>query len=161
VALAVFFGARVLALDPEPYRRNLAKDLGAGTVLDPRQPDTRDRLQEALEGRGVLRAIECSGQEDSQLMLIELAAIHGWIAFVGENHDTIALSPSRHFIRKGLHVFGSWHMNVNDAPNLFGFLRSAASEMLISHKFGFDRAQEAFDTFAARSSAKVILKPWN
>jgi threonine dehydrogenase-like Zn-dependent dehydrogenase len=33
-------------------------------------------------------------------------------------------------------------------------------DKLISHRFGFDRAQEAFDTFFSGQAAKVLLKPW-
>jgi threonine dehydrogenase-like Zn-dependent dehydrogenase len=54
-------------------------------------------------------------------------------------------------------------MNVLEAPRLFPFLRDhrEAAELLISHRFGFGDAQEAFDVFAGRNSAKVILKPWD
>ncbi len=53
-------------------------------------------------------------------------------------------------------------MNVLDAPKLFNFLRRAPekADLLISHRFGFSQLQQAFDTFATRQSAKVILLPW-
>ena len=57
---------------------------------------------------------------------------------------------------------GYWHMNQIDAPDLIAFLRRnpAVAEQLISHRFGFSQLQQAFDLFATRTTAKVILLPW-
>ena len=109
-----------------------------------------------------MKGIECSGRPESERLLIDLATVHGRIAFAGENQGTLPLSPSNDFIRKGLTVFGCWHMNVLEAPKLFSFLRRGrdAAELLISHRFGFTEVQTAFDVFASHQSAKVILKPW-
>jgi threonine dehydrogenase-like Zn-dependent dehydrogenase len=65
-------------------------------------------------------------------------------------------------IRKGLTLLGCWHMNMLDAGDLVEFLRRNGEKagLLISHRFGFSRVQEAFDTFASRKTAKVILHPW-
>jgi len=162
VALSAFFGADIVALDPEPYRRDLATRLGARCVLDPSAGSTSQELLEAIGGRGVLKAIECSGRPESERLLIDSAAVQASIAFVGENAGTIPISPSNDFIRKELTVFGCWHMNVLDAPQLISFLRREhkAAQLLISHRFGFDQVQQAFDTFASRKTAKVLLKPW-
>ena len=161
-ALATFRGARVIALDPEEYRRKIALDLGADLALDPTAPDIRDRLREATDGRGVAKAIECSGKEDSERLLIDAASVRGQVAIIGENQGTIPVSPSKDFIRKGLTVFGCWHMNVLDCGDLLTFLRRAPekADRLITHRFGFGDAQKAFDTFASRRAVKVILQPW-
>jgi threonine dehydrogenase-like Zn-dependent dehydrogenase len=159
VALASFFAARVIAMDPVPYRRELAARLGAREVLDP-SDGAPEKLLRAVGAEGVRKAVECSGRAEAQRLLIDCAAVHGRIAFVGENQLTIPVSPSKDLIRKGLTVFGCWHMNVLWAPELFGFLRDHRATMLISHRFGFTGVQKAFETFASRESAKVILKPW-
>jgi threonine dehydrogenase-like Zn-dependent dehydrogenase/sugar phosphate isomerase/epimerase len=160
-ALGTFSGARVVALDPEPWRRERALQLGAAAALDPTAADAAEAIRDATGG-GVLKAVECSGREVAERLLIDLARVRAAIAFVGENQGTIPVSPSRDFIRKGLTVHGVWHMNVQDAPDLLEFLRRAPAkaDLLVSHTFGFDRVQEAFDTFASGKSAKVILLPW-
>jgi threonine dehydrogenase-like Zn-dependent dehydrogenase len=109
----------------------------------------------------VLKGIDCSGTEAAQRLLIDAAGPRAGIAFVGENQQTIPVSPSRDFIRKALTVVGCWHMNVLDAPDLFEFLRRGAdrAELLVSHRFGFDEVQKAFELFASRRSAKVLLLP--
>jgi len=162
VALASWHGTRIIALDPEPYRRDLAKKLGAAEVLDPTLPTCRDALMKVTQGCGVFRGVDCSGKAASERMLIDLAATSAIIAFVGENQDTIPVSPSVDMIRRGLTIIGCWHMNMLDTPELIEFLRRnpAKADLLISHKFGFDRVQEAFDTFASRKTSKVLLLPW-
>jgi propanol-preferring alcohol dehydrogenase len=118
-------------------------------------------VEELTRSRGIRYGIECSGTEAGERLLIDCATIHGRIAIVGENRTPLAVSPSNDFIRKGLTLVGCWHMNVNDADHVLEFLRRAPeqADKLITHAFPFDRAQEAFDTFAGRKSAKVVLLP--
>jgi threonine dehydrogenase-like Zn-dependent dehydrogenase len=96
-------------------------------------------------------------------MAIDLAEIRGQIAFVGENQGTIAVSPSKDMIRKGLTLHGCWHMNMMDSPDLIRFLQRwpEKADMLITHSYGFADVQHAFDTFASRQCAKVLLRPWD
>lgn len=161
-ALATFLGAEVLAVDPVPYRRQVAAELGAAQALSPEDPDLRAKIAQATRGSGLKKGLDCSGKESSLRMLIDLAGIRGRLAVVGENQGTVPISPSRDFIRKGLTLTGCWHMNVHDAPDLIAFLRRAPqkADQLISHRFGLGRIQEAFDAFASRESVKVILLPW-
>jgi len=161
-ALATFLGARVIALDPEPWRREAAQALGADLALDPTAADIRERLAEATDGRGLAKAIECSGRSESERLLIDAAGVRGQIAIVGENSKPIPVTPSADFIRRGLTILGCWHMNVLDSGDLVTFLRRAPekADRLITHRFGFGEAQKAFDTFASRRCAKVMLLPW-
>jgi threonine dehydrogenase-like Zn-dependent dehydrogenase len=160
-ALASFMNVRVIGVDMEPYRRRVAADLGAQVVLDPGQPDFQQAIRDAIGGHGLLMGIECSGAAAAQRMLIDLAAPMARIAFVGENHGTIPVGPSADFIRKHLTVTGVWHMNVLDQGDLITFLRRAPekADKLITHRFSFDQAQQAFDTFASRQAVKVAFEP--
>lgn len=161
-ALATFLGARVVAVDPEAYRRDIATKLGAAVVLDGANPEIKAQLSAAVGADGILKGVDCSGKEQAERLLIELAGIRAVIAFVGENGGVIPVSPSNDFIRKGLTLLGCWHMNILDAPDLFAFLRRAPekADLLITHRFGFSQVQQAFDTFASRQSVKAILLPW-
>lgn len=162
VALATWKGARAIGVDPVAWRRERAAKLGAEAALDSNDPDILDILRERIADRGPSFAVDASGSPEAERLLIDLATVRGRIAFVGENNDTIPISPSRDFIRKGLTLVGAWHMNQNDTPDLVRFLREAPgkADLLVSHTFGFSEVQKAFDTFASRESAKVILLPW-
>jgi threonine dehydrogenase-like Zn-dependent dehydrogenase len=162
LALCSFLGAKALALDTVPYRLELARQMGAAVALQADAPDLAAQLRVAVGEPGLLRAIECSGQERALRLLIDSAGVGAQIAMIGENHDPVPIRPSEDFIRKGLTLTGCWHMNVNDAPDLIRFLqrRPELADKLISHRFGLGGVQQAFDTFASRQSAKVVVMPW-
>ena len=162
VALANFVGARVLGVDPIAWRRERALALGAEACFDSADPDLPDVLKDRAGDRGPSRGIDCSGSAAAERLLIDIATVRGRVVFVGENHDEIPIRASEDFIRKGLTLIGCWHMNRHDVPDLIAFLSRAPekAERLISHTFAFSEVQKAFDTFASRESAKVILRPW-
>lgn len=162
VALATFIGARVLAIDPVPFRRNVALELGAEAALSPEDPQARQRVLDFTGPAGITKGVDYSGKEQGLRFLIDNAGIRARIGIVGENPGPFAISPSNDFIRKGLTLIGCWHMNVLDAGDLITFLRRAPqkADKLITHRFGFGDVQKAFDTFAGREAVKVILLPW-
>lgn len=161
VALATFLNARVIALDPEPYRQNIARSLGCHTTIDPTSPDAKAQIYKAVGEHGLLKAVECSGNPQAQRMLIDLASPTARLAFIGENHSPLPVYPSEDMIRKHLTITGVWHMNVLDAPDLVTFLLRCPekADLLLTHRFGFDQVQQAFEIFGSRQTAKVVLTP--
>jgi propanol-preferring alcohol dehydrogenase len=151
----------VIAIDPESARRDRAIDLGADLALSSDDPARADKIAEFTRGKGITRAIECSGRSEALRFLIDRAAARGRIAIIGENHGTFGLCPSDDMIRKGLTLVGCWHMNMTDTDDLITFLRRApkVAAKLVTHRFGFSKVQEAFDAFATKRTAKVILLP--
>ncbi len=162
VVVGTFRGARVIAVEPEPWRRERAKQLGADLVIDPADGDAAEAIADSTLGQGPHHAIDCTGKTPAERLCIDVVRRRGKIAFVGENPDDVPLGPSSDMIRKGIDLIGGWHFNLNLYPDMFRILReSPVVEHLISHRFGFDRAQEAFDTFFSRQAAKVLIKPWD
>ncbi|MBN1343486.1 MAG: zinc-binding dehydrogenase [Phycisphaerae bacterium] len=161
VTVAKFRGARVIAVEPGPWRRRRAQELGADTVIDPTEVDPLKTIIDLTEGLGPHHAIDCTGKTPAERLCIDVVRRRGKVAFVGENPDDIPLGPSRDMIRKGIDLIGGWHFNLGLYPEMFRLLReSPVVDKLISHRFGFDQAQEAFDTFFSGQAAKVLIKPW-
>jgi threonine dehydrogenase-like Zn-dependent dehydrogenase len=161
VALAKFLGAEVIAVDPEPWRRERARALGAEEALDPRATDVAQFLRDRTKGEGVHRALDASGKPEAELLCIEALGALGKVGFIGENPNPIPYGPSNHGIRRGIEVIAAWHQNLASVDDLVTFLRRFPhAGKLISHTFGFTQVDEAFATFADRESAKVVLHPW-
>lgn len=162
VAIAKFFGARVIALDTVPYRKNMARDiLGADVVLDAADPDVKAGIREAARPARIIRAIDASGNAAAERLCIDVIEPGGIVSFVGENHNEIPIRPSEDFIRKGLTLMGSWHCNLNDRTEMITLLRrSPLIPKLITDTFGFSRVQDGFEKFMSGNTCKVILKPW-
>jgi threonine dehydrogenase-like Zn-dependent dehydrogenase len=161
VALAKFMGAEVIAVDPEPWRCERARQIGAEEALDPTEVDVLQSVRDRTAGEGVHRALDASGKPDAERLCIDAVRALGKIAFIGENPNTIGYSPSNDGIRRGIEIIAAWHQNLTSVDDLITFLRRFPhAGKLISHTFGFSQVDEAFATFAGRESAKVVLHPW-
>ena len=158
---ARYRGARVIAVESVHYRVEKAEELGAEIVLDPRDGGTLARIRELTGGRGVDKAIDCSGVVQAQRLCIDAARRRGQVAFVGECSDDLAIKISPDMIRKGLTLHGSWHYNLADYPRLLQVIRrSPLVQQLISHVLPMSQAQQALELVSSHQCAKVLLKPW-
>ena len=161
LTIAKFLGARVIALDTVPFRKNMAEALGADAVIDAADPDARRLIAEAAKPARVTRAVDASGNAAAERLLIDVTEPTGIVAFIGENQGDIPVSPSRDFIRKGLTLMGAWHYNISDREEMLTLLRrSPLAPKLITDVYGFSDVQAAFDKFIGGDVCKVILKPW-
>jgi len=161
VVNAKFRGARTLVVESIPYRVERAKLLGADVVIDPRDENALEQVRELTDGRGVDKALDCSGAVAAQRFCIDATRRKGQVAFVGECSDPLEIRVSPDMIRKGLTVRGSWHYNLSLFPKVMQVIQeSPVVGDLISHVLPMSRVQEAFEISASHQCAKIILKPW-
>ncbi|MBV7335861.1 zinc-binding dehydrogenase [Chloroflexi bacterium TSY] len=157
-------GARVIGVDSNKYRAQKALDLGAEAVIDPTDDDA---LQQVLalthDGRGVDHSIDCSGVAAAHRLCIDGTRRKGSVSFVGEsggNETPLYISPD--MIRKGLYLYGSWHYNMKDTPQIMDVIAKSSDKLdqFITHQFPIDNVGDAWETQASGECAKVLLKPW-
>ena len=71
----------------------------------------------------------------------------------------IPLSPSEHFIRRDITATGAWFYHFCEYPRMLGCYRSGLRlRELVSHRFPAADAARAFEIFAAREAAKVLIQ---
>ena len=157
----VYRGARVIALEPHPWRANLARELGAVDVIDPTQDGAVERVRELTGGLGADKAIDCTGVAPAQRILIDATRRRGDVAFVGEGGE-VGVHVSNDMIRKGLTLHGAWHWNLADAPRMMRMIAESGEQLdrQITHRFPMTRTGEAFDLQATGECGKVLLDPW-
>lgn len=157
----VYRGARVIAVEGHPYRANLARELGAAAVIDPADPDALARIRDLTDGRGVDKALDCSGAPAAQRLMIHAARRRGQVAFVGEAGE-LTIKVSNDLIRKGLILHGSWHWNLIDTPRLMPVIRNSRPllDRLITHTFPLGEVQRAWELQLTGNCGKVLLRPW-
>ena len=157
IAVLRLYAARILAVEPVAYRRELACRLGAEIALDPAAEDVVPRIRELTGGRGASVALDCSPEAETVTMALESAAIHGRVALIGEK-PAAGIRPSPQFIRKELTVYGSWYFTGPDYFQILDLYRRGLDlSGLITHRFPLEEADRAFATFASRHSGKVLL----
>lgn len=160
---AKYRGARVIAVDSIAYRTNLAQELGADAVVNPLDADAlRQILDRTAGGRGVDKAVDCSGVVAAHRLCIDAARRKGQVAFVGECGDDTPIQISRDMIRKGLTLTGSWHFNLADSPRIMSMIGEVGRQLdkLITHRFPLGDIQTAWETQLSGQCGKVILQPW-
>ena len=161
VVNARYRGARVIAVESNEYRSQLARELGAVEVIDPRDPEALAKIRSLCNETGPDYAIDCSGAVPAHRLCIDAVRRKGKVAFVGESHVETPVTISKDLIRKGIHLFGAWHYNLNDFPKIMQVIRhSPLVEKMVTHQFPMSRIQEAFETSAQQNSVKILLKPW-
>lgn len=154
-------GARVLAVEPHPWRAERARQLGAEEVLAPGD-GALARLRELTDGRGVDKALDCSGSVAAHRLCLDATRRRGQVAFVGECAQDTPVRVSPDLIRKGLTLVGSWHYNLADVAGVLQVARASAAALdrLISHVFPLAEVQQAFELQTTGACAKVVLHPW-
>ena len=160
---ARYRGARVIGVDSNSYRAALALALGAEAVINPLDEDALDQaLALSDRGRGVDKAIDCSGVVAAHRLCIDATRRKGAVAFVGECGEDTPLRISEDMIRKGLTLVGAWHFNLADTPRMMKMIGEIGGELdaLITHRFAMDDIQAAWETQLSGNCGKVILKPW-
>jgi L-iditol 2-dehydrogenase len=161
VVNGVFRNARVIAIESNPYRANLARELGAIAAIDPQSETAIGEIRDLTEGRGASAGIDCSGVPAAQRLLIQAVRRRGQIAFVGEGGD-LTLHVSNDMLRKGLTLHGQWHYNLADTPAIFDVIRrsTALLDKLVTHTFPMERVADAFALQLVGQCGKILLKPW-
>ncbi|MEM7032219.1 MAG: zinc-binding dehydrogenase, partial [Chloroflexota bacterium] len=161
VVNAHFRGARIIAVESVSYRVERAKMLGAEIVVNPKDDDCLAQIQDLTDGKGVDKALDCSGNVLAQRLCIDALRRRGEMAFVGAGNQELALREWTDLIMKGLTLHGSWHYNLNRYNSILQVIRqSPMIQHLVSHEFPMSDIQTAFETSASQACAKIILNPW-
>lgn len=150
-------GARVVGVEGVTERAELARQIGIDEVIAPGD-DAPGRLAEASGGQGFEVAIDCSGSGEARVLCLQAAREWGRVAFVGEG-GTVSFEPSPLLIHKQLTLIGSWVCSIGQMEELVELLArwQLHPDVTVTHRFSLGEAREAYETFDAGRTGKVIL----
>ena len=153
--------ARVIGVESQPYRANLAKELGAEAVLDPNDENIMAQIMDLTDGVGIDKAIDCSGSSKAHRLMVDALRRKGQGTFVGEGGE-FPLAASRDMIRKGLVLRGNWHYNLGWYPKLAKVIKDSPDQLdkFITHTFPLSEVQKAWELQATGNCGKIMLHPW-
>lgn len=154
----VFRRARVIGLEPNPYRAQLALDLGAAAVIDPRDPDALAQIRSLTIGRGVDKAVDCTAVPAAQKLAIRTTRVRGHITFVGWGGRIVM----GNMVPTGLTLQGSWHWNLRDTARIWQVIHACKDSIdrMITHRFPMRCVKEAWELQVGGQCGKVLLSPW-
>jgi len=163
VGIAKAAGATwVVATDTEPYRLELATQMGADMVLDGRSPETVAKVLEATGGDGVDVVLEMSGSAAALDQGLRFVTRGGRISLLGIFGEPVAVDLSNLVIEKGVRVHGIFGRRIYDTwERTQDLLRSGALDVapILTHRFDLADWQQGFYLLGSRHAGKVVLTP--
>lgn len=151
-------GARVIALEINPYRAKLAEQLGATAAIDPADPHAVDRVRALTDGRGADCAIETSAAPGAVGLLAKMVRVRGRIALVAWGNE-VTFPP---LVPLGFEIHGCWHWNHQRyAEAMWITIRSARDRLdtMVTHEFPLDEVARAMDIQDRGECGKIFLLP--
>ncbi len=148
--------AQIIMVDLDDNRLAVATRFGATATVNSSAGDAAQQVMALTGGRGVDTAIEAVGIAATFELCQDIVAAGGTIANVGV-----------HGTKVDLHLERLWSHNITittrlvDTVSIPMLLRSVQSKrvdasQLITHRFGFERILQAYDTFANAADTKAL-----
>ena len=158
-AVARHAGARhIVVTEPNPYRLDLARRMGATLAIDPRKRDLGDIQSELGMTEGFDVGLEMSGNADALRSLIANMAHGGRIALLGIPTGEVALDLNP-VIFEMLTIKGIYGREMYETWYQMTALLQSGLEIasVITHRLSHRDYEEAFSIARSGKSGKVIL----
>jgi threonine 3-dehydrogenase len=163
VAIARAAGAsRVIGVEPNAFRRDLAGKMGADDVVDPGADDPVAAVLEITGGHGAPVVAEMSGNARAIDQGTRMLARGGRMSLLGLPEGPVALDLTDQVIFKearllgitGREMFRTWQQTQT-------LLASGMVDVapVLTHRLRLARFEDAFDALRSGRSGKVILIP--
>lgn len=166
IGLAAIMGARlfspshIIAIDQADTRLDAAKQFGADVVVNNASSDPLPVVRDLTERLGADVAIEAVGRPETFELAVNLARPGARIANIGVHGRPAALHLEDQWIRDITVTTGL--VDTYSTPTLLRLVASGQLDAakLVTHRFGFDDFNEAYDAFSHASDTgaiKVVL----
>jgi threonine dehydrogenase-like Zn-dependent dehydrogenase len=151
---------RIIGIDISSERRELSRRLGLCDFVLMADPDNVGQVLELTDGKGVERAVDCSGNAEARVTAIRATRKWGKMVMVGEG-GTVAFNPSPDIIHEQKAIHGSWVTSTWLMEELVERLVrwKLHPEDIVTHRFSLDQPDEAYRLMASGRCGKVAVCP--
>jgi len=148
--------AHIVATDVSSYRLDLARKMGADTVVNVSESD----LAAAIGDEGVDVLLEFSGHPDAINQGLNVLRPGGRAALLGLPADEVQLNLTNQVILKGISLHGTFGRRIFEtwyrATNL---LKKVDLTPVITHSFALEDIEQALSLIRSGECGKVVLSP--
>jgi alcohol dehydrogenase len=160
MAAQFFAPARVIAVDIDPSRLELARSLGATHAVNNSAGDAREQIMAITGGEGVDVAIEVIGSPATCELAQAIIGPGGRMANIGIYSKSVELHKHVLWTRNVTIRMGV--VNTSSIPALLRLIQAGKLDprRLISHRFALDQVVEAYEVFkraSAEHAVKIVL----
>jgi threonine 3-dehydrogenase len=152
--------ARVIAIDRNPKKLELAHALGADNVFDSSTPGLREAILALTNGDGADVLLEMSGSGAALDLGLSTVRNGGRAALLGLPSDTVNLKLAEHIIFKGLTVFGIFGRRMFETwYQMQALVKSKRIDLsqIITHVLPLERFEECFSMLHQGSAVKIVM----
>jgi L-iditol 2-dehydrogenase len=154
-------GAPVIVVEPQPFRRRMARDLGADVTLDPTGGNLTEQVLDHTGGRGATMVLECSGSNGALEATLDVVAKQGRIVLIGQSAGRKIPIEIGKAIFQRTTIVGS-----SGSPYFFPKTLSFMSRRLVdltpvvTHRFPLSDVLDAFELGKSGADcAKILVLP--
>lgn len=149
----------VIVSEPRPYRRELARALGADAVVDPTREDLGARVRDLTDGLGADIVFEAVGHPKTIESAIAVAGPGATVVVVGVTDASARLGiPGQDLFHRELTIRGTRGPTFA-VERAIRWLATLDFAPLITHSFPLARVQEAIDLGLSGDAGKIMLVP--
>jgi L-iditol 2-dehydrogenase len=153
--------AKVIAVDIDEFRLDLAKELGADRLVNPLKSDLKETVLKETEDRGADVALEAVGYAKTFADAVSVTKMGGYVVAVG-NLEKKAEFDLQQLVAKELTFTGSYASS-GEFHDCIGLVTSGKInvEPLISDVLPLEEGPAAFDRLlqAEENLLKIVLEP--
>ena len=156
----------IIAIDGTPRRLEMAKKLGAKTVISFKEITSLEERVKIVKGVtagcGADFAFQCTGAPMAAKDIYEYIRRGGGMCEMGffVNNGEYTVNPHFAMCNKEINIVGSWDYSADDYPTTVAFLRQAREmnipiKELITHTYPLDKLNEAMETNVSQQGIKI------
>lgn len=156
----------IIAVDGTPMRLEMAKKMGAKTIINFKEHPTLDErvalVKQVTHGIGADFAFQCTGAPAAAADIYSYIRRGGGLCEMGffVNNGEYTVNPHFAMCNKEINLIGSWDYSAEDYPTTMAFLRQAREmnipiKELITHSFPLDQLNEAMEVNVAQKGIKI------
>jgi threonine dehydrogenase-like Zn-dependent dehydrogenase len=153
---------KIIAFEVSPQRRELAKEVGADHVHDPREVTPSEVIMDWTAGQGADLFVEAAGAPTLTVPEMEKSlAINGKIVQIGRAAQRVPLYLETLQVRRGQLYGSQGHSGHGTFPNVIRLVASGRLDLspIITARYTLDDAVEGIAQSGARRDGKVMVNP--
>jgi threonine 3-dehydrogenase len=153
---------KIIAIEVNEYRLNLAKKLGADIVINPIKEDVIARVLEETNGQGPDVIGEFSGNKTAIEQAFKYLKPGGGLSLLGIPSKDIEIDLANDIVFKGIRVYGVVGRRIYDTWNQVKELVDQDLlnfETIITHTFPMSEIDSAMELMGSGNCGKIVIDP--
>ena len=163
IGLAKAAGAGIIAaFEISDVRRELAKEIGADYVYDPREVTAGDVLLELSKGEGFNFQVEAAGVPHLTIPEMEKAlAINSKVVQIGRAAQRVPMYLEAFQVRRSQAFGAQGHSGHETFPNVIRLVASGRLDLspIVTARYGLEATVDAIAKSIERTDGKILVKP--